>query len=71
MSGGQTVAPAIRISGRPSAEEIAALVLALRARSGRAAEAESPAPPRGWGAPVRAIRAPAGPVGWWQSGLPR
>jgi len=73
MMGPVTETPFLRVvRGEPTAEELAALVSVLAARS-VAAEAVRPVRPRSpWGDPARAVRGVhhPGPDGWRRSGLP-
>lgn len=65
--------PHLRIvRGDPTAEEVAALVVALAAAA-PAAAAEEPAvaPPSRWAPPGRLLRQPLELAGWWASSLPR
>ena len=62
------------VAGNPSAEEIAAVVTVLSARSGPAGPTGSGETARyGWSARSRLLRAPVlrGPGGWRASALPR
>ncbi|HLK95801.1 MAG TPA: acyl-CoA carboxylase epsilon subunit [Nocardioidaceae bacterium] len=65
--------PLLRVvRGEPTAEELAALVAVVAARS-VAAQAVRPADPRSaWGHPARAVRGAhrPGPDGWRRSALP-
>ena len=71
--GEQPAAPVLRIvRGLPSAEELAAVVVALAAAApGEAAESGAAAARAHWAAPERLLREPVTPSGWWSSGLPR
>jgi hypothetical protein len=65
--------PVLRVvKGEPSAEELAALVAVVAARS-VAAPAAKPAPRSQWGHPARMVRTPHafGPGQWRASALPR
>ena len=62
------------VRGNPSAEQIAALVAVLTARTGPASAGEAAARPRNqWSARSRLLREPLrrGPGGWRASALPR
>jgi hypothetical protein len=65
--------PVLRVArGEPSAAELAAVVVVLRARAGRPA-ASRPERPSRWAARDRLVRLPppAGPGAWRASALPR
>ncbi len=67
------VAPAVRVvSGRPTDEELAALIAVLTAATGGGATQAGPSPSR-WAAPSTRLRSAYGPSrgGWRASGLPR
>jgi hypothetical protein len=62
------------VRGNPSAEQIAAMVTVLSARTGRAGPPRAGEAARyGWSARSRLLRAPTarGPGGWRASALPR
>jgi hypothetical protein len=62
------------VRGNPSAEEIAALVAVLTARTGPSSPGETAGRPRNsWSARSRLLREPLprGPGGWRASALPR
>ncbi len=65
--------PTLRIvRGDPTDEEIAALVAVLAAGASGSGESGAPAaPPSQWAPPVRLLRQPVAPTGWWESALPR
>jgi hypothetical protein len=68
-------APALRVvSGQPTAEELAAVVVVFGAVAARGSSRPAGAPRRSqWAAPARLVRAPivAGPGAWRASALPR
>jgi hypothetical protein len=61
------------VTGQPTAEELAAVVVVLTARAGRAGPESAPGAPPAWSARSRLMRAPvtAGPGAWRASALPR
>ena len=65
--------PHLRIvRGDPTAEEVAALVVALAAATPAPAAAEPVVPPASqWAPPGRLLRQPVALTGWWASTLPR
>lgn len=77
MSADMTAAPALRVvSGDPTAEELAALVVVLAARAGSGtAEPETPRPTSAWTDRARYVRSGrwefGARAGWRDSALPR
>jgi hypothetical protein len=77
MAGGVLAAPTLRVvSGHPTAEELAALVAVLAARSGNGAgEPEPPRPASAWTDRERYVRSGrwgfGSRTGWRASALPR
>jgi Acyl-CoA carboxylase epsilon subunit len=80
LSAGPAVRPASAgapvltvVRGSPSAEEIAALVIVLTARTGPASAGAAARPGSAWSARSRLLREPLprGPGGWRASALPR
>jgi hypothetical protein len=65
--------PVLRVvRGRPTADELAALVVVLAARSANASDVDGPRPRSGWADPARRLRAAVrpGPDAWRRSALP-
>lgn len=78
VSGGQEPQPVPAqtlaiVAGRPTDEELAAVVVVLSARAGQAGPAVTPARSSAWSARSQLTRAPlaVGPGAWRASALPR